>query len=250
MKILGVIPSRYASTRFPGKPLAMIHGKSMIQRVYEQASKASSLSEVVIATDDERIANHVEEFDGKVIMTDPDHQNGTERCAEVLESFDPNYEGVINIQGDEPYINPAQIDQVAEALAQPETDIATLAKKINTYDEYLSNSIVKVVCNHKGQALYFSRSPIPHIRQQPTEEQFNQNDFYKHIGIYGYKAEVLKELVTLPASKLEMLEALEQLRWLENGYTIGVGASEFDSIAIDTPADLEKLLVTLPADND
>lgn len=247
MKIVGIIPSRYASTRFPGKPMAMIHGKTMIQRVYEQASKAGLLQEVVVATDDQKIFDHVQGFGGQVMLTGAQHQNGTERCAEVVGRLDTAYDAAINIQGDEPYIHPEQIDQVAEALAQPEVDIATLAKKLKTYEEYLRNSIIKVVCNEQGHALYFSRSPIPHIRKEPAEAEFANHDFYKHIGIYGYKAEVLKTVVTIPPAKLEVLESLEQLRWLQHGYTIHVGASEFESMSIDTPEDLERLLtITAP----
>lgn len=249
MKIVGIIPSRYGSTRFPGKPMAMIHGKTMIQRVYEQACKASLLQEVVVATDDQRIFDHVESFGGKVMLTGAQHKNGTERCAEVVDRLDGGFDAAINIQGDEPYIHPEQINQVAEALAKPEVDIATLAKKLKTYAEYQRNSIIKVVCNEQGHALYFSRSPIPHIRQEPAEEVFAQNNFYKHIGIYGYKTEVLKTVVTIPPAKLEVLESLEQLRWLQHGYTIHVGASEFESMSIDTPEDLERLLAITTAES-
>ena len=246
MKILGVIPARYASTRFPGKPLAMINGKSMIRRVYEQAVKASSLSKVVVATDDSRIFDHVAAFGGKVKMTSAGHQNGTARCQEVLnkinqETSPDKYDVVINIQGDEPYIDPAQIDMVSALFENPQTDIGTLVKKISTTIDLFDENIVKVVFNKDTNALYFSRQPIPFIRGAPKEEWLEQQTYYKHIGIYGYRADILNKIVLLKESELETAEKLEQLRWLENTYSISVDITEIESLAVDTPEDLLKL---------
>lgn len=240
MKILGVIPARYASTRFPGKPLIDINGKSMINRVYEQAGKATTLSKVVIATDDKRIFNHVKTFGGEVLMTSEDHQNGTSRCLEVLEKLNESYDAVVNIQGDEPYIEPSQIDKVSSLFARPETQIGTLAKKINSANELFDQNVVKLVFNNQNIALYFSRQTIPMMRDLPKEEWLSQYDFYKHIGIYGYRTDVLKEISHLKPGKIEMAEKLEQLRWLENSYQIKVDITDSESIAVDTPEDLLK----------
>jgi 3-deoxy-manno-octulosonate cytidylyltransferase (CMP-KDO synthetase) len=241
MKIIGIIPARYASTRFPGKPLADIGGKSMIQRVYEQAKKSKALSEVIVATDDDRIAKHVKEFGGMVAMTSETHQSGTDRCFEAINKFDASADVVINIQGDEPFIRPEQIDLVASCFEDENTQIATLVKKINTDLELFNPNTPKVLLNKKEEAIYFSRQTIPHIRGKETTEWLNEFTFYKHIGIYAYRTKVLAEITALKQSSLELAEALEQLRWIENGYTIKVKITDFESIAVDTPDDLKKL---------
>jgi 3-deoxy-manno-octulosonate cytidylyltransferase (CMP-KDO synthetase) len=229
MKALGIIPARYASTRFPGKPLAMIDGLSMVRRVYEQCMKCPDLARVIVATDSREIFQHVKEFGGEVMMTSGKHRSGTERCAEVLGMVRRGKgavkpEAVINIQGDEPYINPRQISQVAGAFRDIHTDIATLAKKITVAKEITDPNVVKVVFAGDGQALYFRKG-----------------SFYKHVGIYGYRPEVLSKLVTLSESPLEIAESLEQLRWLEAGFTIIVRETEYETVAIDTPSDLLKI---------
>ncbi len=244
MVILGIIPARYASTRFPGKPLARINGKSMIRRVYEQCLLAEKPDKIIVATDDERIFRHVREFGGEAVMTAEDHSNGTSRCAEALDIIEKEtgkiFKGIVNIQGDEPYINPAQIDKIAGLLEKPAVQIATLGKKIDLKETLFDPNIVKVATGRKGKALYFSRQPIPHVRSADEGQWLEKTDFYKHIGIYGYKREVLKEIVALPPGRLEMAERLEQLRWMENGYDIVVDFTEFDSISVDTPEDLSK----------
>ncbi|WP_299290983.1 3-deoxy-manno-octulosonate cytidylyltransferase [uncultured Mucilaginibacter sp.] len=241
MKILGIIPARYASTRFPAKALVDIYGKSMVQRVYEQAKKCSALSEVIVATDNERIFNHVEAFGGKVIMTSAQHQSGTDRCAEVAAAL-PEFDVVINIQGDEPFINPEQITKVAALFTDVKTALATLVKKIETEEELQNTNTPKVVLNNLSEAIYFSRSVIPHIRGQEIQNWLQHHTFYKHIGIYGYRSAVLHQITKLPVSTLEKAESLEQLRWIENGYRIKVAETEIETLAIDTPADLENIL--------
>ncbi|WP_345951133.1 3-deoxy-manno-octulosonate cytidylyltransferase [Mucilaginibacter sp. PAMB04274] len=240
MKILGIIPARYASTRFPGKPLVDITGKVMIQRVYEQCVKCASLDEVIVATDDVRILNHIHDFGGKAVMTSPDHQSGTDRCAEVAANH-PEYEIVINIQGDEPYIDPVQISKVAACFNTPGTQIATLIKKITVAADLHNANSPKVIVNKLGDAIYFSRSAVPHIRGQEPEQWFEHFDYFKHIGIYGFRSEVLQAVTRLPVSLLEKAESLEQLRWIENGYRIKVAETELETQAVDTPEDLEKL---------
>lgn len=234
MKVIGIIPARYASTRFPGKPLVLIDGKTMIQRVYEQARQAVSLSEVVVATDDQRIADEVNRFGGRVLMTSSFHQNGTERCAEAAQLLGEHADVVINIQGDEPFIHPETIDQLAQQFKQSETQIATLAIPCNDFEQIKRSSAVKVVLNQQHQAMYFSRSVIPFYRN-------NSGTYLRHIGIYGFRKSVLEAVVLLPESKLERAEMLEQLRWLENGYTIHVGITQHESQSIDTPEDLQRL---------
>ena len=249
MRIIGIIPSRYGSTRFPGKPLVDIAGKSMIQRVYDQAAKAKLLDDVVVATDDERIYDHVTAFGGKVAMTSVDHLNGTSRCLEVVNAFPESkgnpVKGVVNIQGDEPFLDPEQIDQVAELLTLPETQLATLIKKIENPEELFNPNVVKVVFTNEQWASYFSRQAIPFIRDQVADDWMKAHDFYKHIGIYGYRSEVLRQIVDLPVSTLEKAESLEQLRWLEHGFRIRVGVTTKQAIAIDTPEDLSKLTNSL-----
>mgnify|MGYP005753417869 FL=1 len=240
MEILGIIPARYASTRFPGKPLTLINGKTMIQRVYEQAS-SSSLTEVVVATDDQRILDHVISFGGKAVMTAEHHQSGTDRCFEAYQLQDQPFDYVINIQGDEPFIRPEQIDLVASCFHNPQTQLATLIKKIISPEELFNVNAPKVVVNRAGEALYFSRQPIPYCRNVPNDIWHKQHTYYKHIGIYGYRTDILEQITQLPPSGLEMAESLEQLRWLENGFRITTAITEFETIGIDTPEDLEKV---------
>lgn len=239
MKILGVIPARFASTRFPGKPLALINGKSMIQRTYEQVLKAQRIDAAIVATDDERIAEAVKSFGGTVAMTSSHHRSGTDRCREVLENYGSGFDAVVNIQGDEPFIDPRQIDQVAELISRENIQLASLAKSVRDAEELFSPNAVKVVMNAEGKALYFSRSVIPYLRGVEKESWFAQGKFYKHIGIYAYRSEVLKAISDLPQSSLEKAESLEQLRWLENGFSIQMGVTAFESLSIDTPSDLE-----------
>jgi 3-deoxy-D-manno-octulosonate cytidylyltransferase len=241
MKFLGIIPARYASSRFPGKPLIDIEGKTMIQRVYEQVKKSTRLNEVVVATDDQRIADNVLSFGGKAVMTASHHQSGTDRCAEVIAQM-PGYDIAINIQGDEPFINPAQIDLLANCFEAPNTQIATLVKEI-TYEEELFNvNIPKVVRNNKGEAIYFSRQTIPFLRGIEKEQWLQNQTFYKHIGIYAYQVDTLEALTQLPISMLEQAEALEQLRWIENGYAIQTAVTKHETVAVDTKEDLAKIL--------
>jgi 3-deoxy-manno-octulosonate cytidylyltransferase (CMP-KDO synthetase) len=241
MSILGIIPARYASTRFPGKPLVDIGGKSMIQRVYEQAKKCTHLSEVIVATDNERIFNHVTGFGGVAVMTSADHQSGTDRCAEVAAGR-PEYDVIINIQGDEPFIDPEQITKLAFCFNDAGTQIATLVKKVSNEQELFNMNSPKVVINKLSEAVYFSRSPLPHIRGQEQQNWLNYFAYFKHIGIYGYRAEVLQQVTKLPVSSLEKAESLEQLRWIENGYRIKVAETELETFAVDAPEDLQKLI--------
>jgi 3-deoxy-manno-octulosonate cytidylyltransferase (CMP-KDO synthetase) len=239
--ILGVIPARYASSRFPGKPLAMIHAKSMIERVYTQCKKAEILDKVVVATDDERIYAHVQGFGGEVVMTSSEHNSGTERIAEVAHLL-PNFSQYLNIQGDEPFIEPQQIAQLCEILLRPDAQIATLLKRIHDIEILKNPNIVKAVIDNQGNALYFSRSPIPFVRNAPFEEWLSHASFYQHIGIYGFQKSVLLEIPNLPIAPLEKIEYLEQLAWLSNAYKIKTTLTEFESIAIDTPEDLQKAI--------
>jgi len=242
MKALGIIPSRYASNRFPGKPLIDIDGKTMIQRVYEQAKKASSLSEVVVATDNHKIFEHVTSFGGNVVMTSDSHESGTDRCAEVLEKINGDFDVVINIQGDEPFINPEQINQLSACFKDDKTDIATLIKKIDSEGELFNPNRPKVAVDENSFATMFSRNAIPELINIEKTKWLSKQDFFKHIGIYGYRSPVLKKISQLPPSPLEIKERLEQLRWIENDYKIKVAITSFEAIAIDTPEDLEKLL--------
>lgn len=240
LSIIGIIPARYASTRFPGKPLAKIGGKSMIQRVYEQAKIAKSLSKVVVATDDGRIVDAVKQFGGEVILTSQTHQSGTDRCAEVLEHF-PNFNVVINIQGDEPFIDPEQINLLASCFKNAETELATLVKWITKEEELFNPNSPKVVLNKNGEAIYFSRQCIPFIRNADEKGWLHKHTFFKHIGIYGYRKDVLEKITKLAISPLEQAEQLEQLRWIENGYKIKTKITDLENQAIDTPEDLLKL---------
>lgn len=242
MNIIGIVPARFSSTRFPGKPLADINGKSMIQRVYEQCIQADRLSRLVIATDDERIMNHVQEFGGNAVITSPQHQSGTDRCAEVIEKIGVDkWDVVINIQGDEPYIHPEQIDLLCSTFDEQETKLATLVKKITSIDELFNHNNVKVILNKRKEAVYFSRSPIPYNRNFPEQEWLKYSNYYKHIGIYGYRTQNLLEVSRLAKTNLEVTESLEQLRWIENGYIIRAEITSLESIAIDTPDDLLRI---------
>ena len=232
--ILAIIPARYASTRFPAKPLADIGGKSMIQWVYTQASQSSKISKVVVATDDRRIFDHARLFGANVCMTSADHVSGTDRCFEALTKQNEKFDYVINIQGDEPFISPRQIDLLA-GLLDGKTQLATLAKKIEDEEGLNNPNVVKVVKNLDGEAMYFSRSVIPYLRNVDSK-----NTFFKHIGTYAYRCDVLEKITRLPQSSLEKAESLEQLRWLENGYRIKVAETDEETIGVDTPEDLEK----------
>lgn len=246
MNILGIIPARYQSSRFPGKPLALIGEKTMIQQVYEQASKSKHLSKVVVATDDTRIAVEVKTFGGEVFLTSSDHINGTSRCYEVYEEINRQhpdfYGGIVNIQGDEPYIDPDQIDMLCKLLKEQNAEIATLAKVINTEEELFNPNVVKLVFNKNNEVVYFSRNPIPFVRNYDKKEWIKKHTFYKHIGIYGFKTAIFDEINKLKASELELAESLEQLKWLENDYKIKVDITEIESFGIDTPEDLQKLI--------
>lgn len=240
MKVLGIIPARYDSTRFPGKPLALIGTKSMIQRVYEQCKKANSLQDVIVATDNELIFNHVLDFGGKAIMTHSNHISGTDRCGEVISKLEAKYDIVINIQGDEPFIQPNQIDRLVEEMTKSNAPIGTLIKLIDKEEDWRNPNMVKAVKGEDNFALLFSRSPIPYNRKlngafDPVSSHF------KHLGIYGYTSLALREICLLKASKLEIIESLEQLRWLSNGYKIITCETDHESLAVDTPEDLEKI---------
>jgi len=240
-KILGVIPARYASTRFPGKALADISGKPMVQRVYEQASKAKSLDHVVVATDHVKIYDKVREFGGNVVMTREDHPSGTDRCYEALMKTGDDYDYIINIQGDEPFIQPKQIDELA-ALLDGETQLATLAAKIGDEASLSNTGIVKVIFDYNGNAIYFSRESIPYFRGAEKSEWLRKHTYYKHVALYAYRRDILAEITLLKVSSLERAESLEQLRWIENGYKIRIGVTEHETIGIDTPEDLERAL--------
>lgn len=248
MKILGIIPARHASTRFPGKPLADIAGKSMIRRVYEQALQCDLLEKVIVATDDQLILNHVRNFGGLAAMTSDQHQSGTDRCAEISAVL-PEFDVIINIQGDEPFIDPKQITKVAACFTDEKTELATLVKKILLEEELHNSNTPKVVLNNLSEAVYFSRSVIPYVRGQQLQNWLQHHTFYKHIGIYGYRADVLQEITKLPVSSLEKAESLEQLRWIENGFRIKVAETDLETLAVDTPADLENILRNYVAKN-
>lgn len=244
MKIIGIIPARYGSSRFPGKPLAMIGEKTMIRRTYEQVLKAS-LDGVVVATDHHRIFDEVRNFGGRVVMTSPDHKSGTDRCSEALGLIWGKYDAVVNIQGDEPFIDPRQIDQVTELIRRDDTCLATLAKRIIDPSKVANPNTVKVVFDNEGNALYFSRHAIPFVRGVEREQWFEKAEYYQHIGIYAYKTDTLHAISAMPEGRLEQAESLEQLRWLENGLRIRVGVTDLpDSISIDTPEDL----LNIPSD--
>lgn len=241
MEFIGIIPARYASTRFPGKPLVDIHGKSMIQRVYEQCVKAE-LDRIVVATDDTRISDHVKAFGGEVIMTSKQHQSGTDRIAEAAEKLklDTN-DIVINIQGDEPFINPEDIKLLGDCFTDKRTQIATLVKQIKDFDTLTNPNSPKVVLGLQKQALYFSREAIPHLKGYEKKDWLEKKNYFQHIGVYAFKYEILKEVAQLKNSPLEQSEGLEQLRWLENGYKIHTAEITSDCIAVDCPEDLKRI---------
>ena len=245
MAILGVIPARYASTRFPGKPLISIGNKTMVERVYEQAKKCALLHEVIVATDDTRIFENVVSFGGKAILTSIHHQSGTDRCAESIEKLSQQYTSVINIQGDEPFIDPQQISLLAELLMLEDSQIVTLVKKVEDSRDIFNSNKVKVVVDKNNFAMYFSRAPIPFQRDLQKENWLSHHSYYKHVGMYGYKTETLRAITKLSVSKLEKIESLEQLRWLENGFKIKVGYTEIETDAIDTEADYQLILERL-----
>lgn len=241
MKFVGIIPARFASTRFPGKPLAELGGKPMIQRVYEQVSKI--IDDVYVATDDNRIFDAVTGFGGKAIMTSPNHKSGTDRIEEAVGKINKEFDVVINIQGDEPFIHKSQIETVCKCFDDPQTMIATLGRPFtenNTIEELENPNSPKLVCDNDGFAMYFSRSIIPFLRGKEKSNWINSFNFVKHIGLYAYRRNVLSEITKLSQSSLEMAESLEQLRWLQNGYRIKVGLTNMETIGIDTPEDLER----------
>jgi len=238
MKFIGIIPARYASTRFPGKPLAILGGKTVIQRVYEQAS--SVLEEAYVATDDERILQVVEQFGGRAVMTRADHKSGTDRIEEAAEKIGTDADVIINVQGDEPFIQPSQIETMMRLFDNPTTQIGTLGKRFDSIEATLNPNSPKIVTDLQGFALYFSRSIIPFVRGKEQTEWLKSYPFLKHLGLYAYRREVLHEVTQLPQSPLELAESLEQLRWLENGYRIRVGLTDVETVGIDTPEDLER----------
>ena len=238
MTFTAIIPARYASTRFPGKPLAVLGGKTVIQRVYEQVK--SVLSDVYVATDDERIFSCVESFGGKAVMTRKDHQSGTDRIQEAVEKTATQADVIINVQGDEPFIQPSQIQTLMQLFDDPSTQIGTLGKLFESIEAVENPNSPKIVTDMKGFALYFSRSVIPYIRGKERQDWFSEYPFLKHLGVYAYRREVLAEVTKLPQSSLEKAESLEQLRWLQNGYRIRVGLTDVETVGIDTPEDLQR----------
>jgi 3-deoxy-manno-octulosonate cytidylyltransferase (CMP-KDO synthetase) len=238
MTFTAIIPARYASTRFPGKPLAVLGGKTVIQRVYEQVK--SVLSDVYVATDDERIFSCVESFGGKAVMTRKDHQSCTDRIQEAVEKTANQADVIINVQGDEPFIQPSQIQTLMQLFDDPSTQIGTLGKLFESIEAVENPNSPKIVTDMKGFALYFSRSVIPYIRGKERQDWFSEYPFLKHLGVYAYRREVLSEVTKLPQSSLEKAESLEQLRWLQNGYRIRVGMTDVETVGIDTPEDLQR----------
>ena len=238
MKFIGIIPARYASTRFPGKPLAILGGKTVIQRVYEQV--VNVLGEAYVATDDERIFKAVEQFGGRAVMTRNDHKSGTDRIEEAAQKIKTDADVIINIQGDEPFIQKSQLETVKHLFDDPQTQIATLGKSFVTMEAVENPNSPKIICDVNGYAMYFSRSVIPYIRGKEQKEWIKHFPFIKHIGLYAYRREVLSEITKLPQSPLELAESLEQLRWLQNGYRIKVGLTDVETVGIDTPEDLQR----------
>ena len=238
MKFVAIIPARYASTRFPGKPLAVLGGKTVIQRVYEQVSRV--LDEAYVATDDERIFQAVEAFGGKAVMTRTDHKSGTDRIQEAATKIGTDADVIINVQGDEPFIQPSQIETLMHLFDDPTTQIGTLGKPFESMEAVENPNSPKIVTDNRGFALYFSRSVIPYIRGIEADEWLIHYPFLKHLGIYAYRREVLAEVTRLPQSSLEKVESLEQLRWLQNGYRIRVGLTDVETVGIDTPEDLQR----------
>ena len=245
LKAIGVIPARFNSSRFPGKPLMIIDGKSMIMRVYEQASKSNSLSRVIVATDDVRIFNHVKENGGEVMMTSEMHVSGTSRIGEVFENLTVSgkteFEVIVNIQGDEPFINPAQINLVVSLFSDLKVQIGTLITEIKDATDLFNPNIIKVVTDHTGNTQYFSRSPIPYLRGISQDSWLDNHRYFKHIGLYAFRTSVFREILNLTSAPSEIAESLEQLRWLYHGYSINTAVTDIETIGIDTPEDLLKL---------
>ena len=238
MTFTAIIPARYASTRFPGKPLAVLGGKTVIQRVYEQVRNV--LNEVYVATDDQRIFDCVASFGGKAVMTRTDHQSGTDRIQEAVEKTATLADVIINVQGDEPFVQPSQIKTLMQLFDDPSTQIGTLGKSFESIEAVENPNSPKIVTDNRGFALYFSRSVIPYIRGKEQQDWFGEYPFLKHLGVYAYRREVLAEVTKLPQSSLEKAESLEQLRWLQNGYRIRVGLTDVETVGIDTPEDLQR----------
>ncbi|MEA3496598.1 MAG: 3-deoxy-manno-octulosonate cytidylyltransferase [Bacteroidota bacterium] len=239
MKTIGIIPARYDSTRFPGKPLAMIGNKSMIQRVYERAM-LSSLDKVIIATDNKKIEKHAKKFGAEVIMTSTSHKTGTERCAEAFKKYEKDFDIVINIQGDEPFFEPKQIELLIKSFKQKDVQISTLIEKIDNIEDLNSPNTIKVLKDKDSFAIYFSRASIPFVRGHEKENWLKNSEYFKHIGIYAFRSEVLKKIVKLQSVKIEKAESLEQLRWLFNGYKIKLTKTKYYGLSVDTAEDLEK----------
>ncbi len=239
--ILGIIPARYASSRFPGKPLVMINGKTMLQRVYEQTQFSKLLTKIIIATDDERIEEHAKSFGAEVVITNPNHPSGTDRCFEAYQLLNKTFDYIINIQGDEPFLHPNQINSLAQ-ICDGQTQIATQMIKCTSHDVLFDIGEVKITLNDKNEALYFSRSVIPFIKNVGKKNWHQHFDYYRHVGMYAYRIDVLEQITKLPVSNLEKAESLEQLRWLENGFKIKCVVTNYDSHCIDTPEDIEKVL--------
>lgn len=238
MKFIGIIPARYASTRFPGKPLAVLGGKTVIQRVYEQV--ATVLGEAYVATDDERIYQAVEAFGGRAVMTRSDHKSGTDRIEEAAEKIATTADVIINVQGDEPFIQKSQLETVKSLFDDPQVQIGTLGKPFESMEAVENPNSPKIVCDVRGYAMYFSRSVIPYVRGKEQTTWLEHFPYLKHIGLYAYRREVLAEITKLPQSPLELAESLEQLRWLQNGYRIKVGLTDVETVGIDTPEDLQR----------
>jgi 3-deoxy-manno-octulosonate cytidylyltransferase (CMP-KDO synthetase) len=238
MKFIGIIPARYASTRFPGKPLALLGGKPVIQHVYEKV--AAVLEAAYVATDDERIYDVVKEFGGQVVMTRTDHKSGTDRIEEAIEKIGGEWDVVVNVQGDEPFVSKSQLDTICHCFDDPTTQIATLGKPFESMEAVQNPNSPKIVVDNMGFAMYFSRSVIPYVRGKEKSSWLTHYPFLKHLGIYAYRKDVLRQITQLPQSSLEIAESLEQLRWLQNGFKIKVGTTDVETVGIDTPQDLER----------
>lgn len=238
MKFIGIIPARYASTRFPGKPLALLGGKPVIQHVYEKV--AAVLEAAYVATDDERIYDVVKSFGGQVVMTRTDHKSGTDRIEEAIEKIGGEWDVVVNIQGDEPFVAKSQLDTICHCFDDPTTQIATLGKPFESMEAVQNPNSPKIVVDNMGFAMYFSRSVIPYVRGKEMSSWLTHYPFLKHLGIYAYRKDVLRQVTQLPQSSLEIAESLEQLRWLQNGFKIKVGTTDVETVGIDTPQDLER----------
>ena len=238
MKFIGIIPARYASTRFPGKPLALLGGKPVIQHVYEKV--AAVLEAAYVATDDERIYDVVKSFGGQVVMTRTDHKSGTDRIEEAIEKLGGKWDVVVNVQGDEPFVAKSQLDTICHCFDDPTTQIATLGKPFESMEAVQNPNSPKIVVDNMGFAMYFSRSVIPYVRGKEKSSWLTHYPFLKHLGIYAYRKDVLRQVTQLPQSSLEIAESLEQLRWLQNGFKIKVGTTDVETVGIDTPQDLER----------